>query len=95
VTILTRPQPHEYLRGGTAKLLMLFRPATSEVRAKGVSRAPNAVLHPWLQNELLQILAELPEPPAAPETQFADARAGSGDRGDFVVPSPVGLRGQF
>jgi len=28
-------QPHEYIRGGTAKLLTLFRPATGEVRAKG------------------------------------------------------------
>src|SRR5713101_142289 len=26
-------QPHEYIRGGTAKLLTLFRPATGEVRA--------------------------------------------------------------
>jgi hypothetical protein len=54
-------QPHEYIRGGTAKLLTLFRPATGQVRAKGVPRAPNAVLHPWLQNELLQVLKELPE----------------------------------
>ena len=41
-----RRQPHEYIRGGTAKLLTLFRPATGEVRAKGVPRAPNVVLHP-------------------------------------------------
>jgi DDE superfamily endonuclease len=54
-------QPHEYIRGGTAKLLTLFRPATGEVRAKGVPRAPNAVLHPWLKHELLQVLDELPE----------------------------------
>src|SRR6516225_571200 len=53
-------QPHEYLRGGTAKLLTLFRPATGEVRARGVSRTPNAILHPWLKHELLQVLAELP-----------------------------------
>jgi DDE superfamily endonuclease len=66
-------QPHEYIRGGTAKLLTLFRPATGEVRAKGVPSAPNAVLHPWLQHELLHVLEELPEvsvdgadlPPAA------------------------------
>ena len=65
--------PHEYIRGGTAKLLTLFRPATGEVRAKGVPSAPNAVLHPWLQHELLQLLDALPEaasdgtelPPAA------------------------------
>jgi len=53
-------QPHEYVRGGTAKLLTLFRPATGEVRAKGVSNAPNAVLHPWLRAELRQILDALP-----------------------------------
>jgi hypothetical protein len=33
------------------------------VRAKGVTNAPNVVLHPWLQTELLQVLAELPEAP--------------------------------
>jgi len=56
-------QPHEYLRGGTAKLLTLFRPATGQVRAKPVERAPNAVLHPWLQEELGAILAALPPLP--------------------------------
>jgi DDE superfamily endonuclease len=59
-------QPHEYIRGGTAKLLTLFRPATGEVRAKGVTRATNSVLHPWLQTELTQVLAELP-PLTTPE----------------------------
>jgi len=56
-------QPHEYVRGGTAKLLTLFRPGTGEVRAAGVTSAPNAVLHPWLQGELTSILAALPAPP--------------------------------
>ena len=60
-------QPHEYLRGGTAKLLTLFRPATGEVRAKGVTQAPNTVLHPWLQTELADVLASLP-PVTTPET---------------------------
>jgi hypothetical protein len=41
--------------------LTLLRPATGEVRAKGVTSAPNAVLHPWLQEELSAILASLPE----------------------------------
>jgi hypothetical protein len=54
--------PHEYVRGGTAKLLTLFRPATGEVRALPVERAPNAVLHPWLQAEITAILATLPPP---------------------------------
>jgi DDE superfamily endonuclease len=59
-------RPHEYVRGGTAKLLTLFRPATGEVRAAPVESAPNAVLHPWLQQELTAILAEEPRPPAEP-----------------------------
>jgi hypothetical protein len=57
--------PHEYVRGGTAKLLTLFRPATGAVRALPVPSAPNAVLHPWLQRELPAILAEVPPPDAA------------------------------
>jgi DDE superfamily endonuclease len=59
-------QPHEYIRGGTAKLLTLFRPATGAVRAKPVERAPNAVLHPWLIEQWEEILAELPPLAAAP-----------------------------
>lgn len=46
------------MRDGTAKLLTLFRPATGELRAKGVEQATNAVLHPWLKEQLLAILAE-------------------------------------
>lgn len=61
-------QPHEYVRGGTAKLLTLFRPATGEVRAQGVTQATNAVLHPWLQTELTAILARLP-PLTRPEAE--------------------------
>jgi transposase len=57
-------RPHEYVRGGTAKLLTLFRPATGEVRAMPVERAPNAVLHPWLTQEIEAILADLVAPPA-------------------------------
>jgi DDE superfamily endonuclease len=59
-------QPHEYVRGGTAKLLTLFRPATGEVRAEPVERATNAVLHPWLRRELTAILAECPPAPTEP-----------------------------
>lgn len=59
-------QPHEYIRGGTAKLLTLFRPATGALRGKGVTAAPNVVLHPWLQGELEQVLADLPDPTPDP-----------------------------
>lgn len=54
--------PHEYVRDGTAKQLTLFHPATGQVCVKGVSSAPNAVLHPWLKTQLQAILATLPEP---------------------------------
>lgn len=63
--------PHEYVRGGTVKLLTLFRPATGEVRAKGVTNAPNVVLHPWLQAELTAILATLPPLPAVARPALA------------------------
>lgn len=52
-------QPHEYERGGTAKLLTLFHPATGLLRAKGVFSVTNAVLHPWLKGELTEVLAEI------------------------------------
>lgn len=53
-------QPHEYLRDGTAKLLTLFQPASGQVRVKGVTQCTNAILHPWLQQELTSILGALP-----------------------------------
>ena len=52
-------QPHEYERGGTAKLLTLFHPATGLLRAKGVFSVTNAVLHPWLKGELSAVLADI------------------------------------
>jgi len=54
--------PHEYAREGTAKQLTLFHPATGEVRVKGVTQSTNAILHPWLEEELTAIVAALPEP---------------------------------
>lgn len=57
-------QAHEYIRNGTAKLLTLFHPADGQVRVKGVTRCPNEVLHPWLKQELADILAALPQPEA-------------------------------
>jgi hypothetical protein len=61
-------QAHDYVRNGTAKLLTLFRPKTGDVRAKGGRNAPNAVLPPWLQDQLTRILATLPAL-SLPETE--------------------------
>jgi transposase len=57
-------QPHEYIRGGTTKILTLFHPASGQVRLQPVACCPNAVLHPWLRERLSEILAELPAPAA-------------------------------
>ena len=45
-------QPHEYIRGGTPKILTLFHPATGQVRLQSAARGTNAVLHPWLRERL-------------------------------------------
>jgi len=62
-------QPHEYIRGGTAKLLTLFHPLTGALRAKGVTSSANAVLHPWLEGELAEVLEALPTATALPEAE--------------------------
>jgi hypothetical protein len=40
----------------------LFHPATGEVRVRGVRRATNEVLHPWLKEEFTSVLQTLPQP---------------------------------
>jgi hypothetical protein len=57
-------QPHEYVRGNTAKLFTLFHPVTGELRAKGVTSSANAILHPWIEHELEAVLARISELPA-------------------------------
>jgi hypothetical protein len=52
-------QPHEYERGGTAKLMTLFRPSTGLLTVKGVCSVTNAVLHPWLKEEISLMLASI------------------------------------
>jgi len=64
-------QPHEYVRGGTAKVLTLFRPADGRVRVEGAVTCPNTVLHPWLKRELSAVLAELPALPPTADTSRA------------------------
>jgi len=84
-------QPHEYIRGGTVKLLTLFRPATGQLWAEPVERAPNAVLHPWLQEELMNILDTLPaaEPVDAATTRAAWAAWQVGLTEPFTLPSEL------
>jgi hypothetical protein len=83
-------RPHEYVRGGIAKLLTLFRPATGEVRAHPVTGTPNAVLHPWVQQEITAILADLPPlpDPTAPERQAATWWGGQGEAPTWLADLP-------
>jgi hypothetical protein len=54
-------QPHEYMRNGTAKMLTLFRPVSGTVWVKGVTQTTNAILHPWLKEQILAVLESLPK----------------------------------
>ena len=53
-------QPHEYVRGGTTKILTLFHPATGQVWLRPAANGTNAVLHGWLKETLVAIVAALP-----------------------------------
>lgn len=61
------------------------------MRVKGVTSAPNAVLHPWLQRELAAILAERPDAPVLLEQDHRAAwRAWqAGLRAPFTLPDEL------
>jgi transposase len=82
-------QPHEYVRGGTCKLLTLFQPATGQVHVQPVSRCTNPVLHGWLKQSLSAIVAALPAPtlpvePAAVRAAWQTWQDGLAER--FTLP---------
>src|SRR4051812_21182460 len=82
-------QPHEYIRGGTTKILTLFHPASGQVRLQQAARGTNAVLHPWLREHLSAILAALPVPTASQDaaaTQAAWAVWQAGLTRPFTLP---------
>jgi hypothetical protein len=83
-------QPHEYLRGGTAKVLTLFRPADGRVRIEGATTCPNSVLHPWLKRELSAIVADLPAlAPKADTSREAWLRWQAGLRVRITLPEEL------
>jgi hypothetical protein len=83
-------QPHEYVRGGTAKVLTLFRPADGHARVEGTTTCPNTVLHPWLKRELADILAELPAlPPTADPSRAAWERWQAGLTMPITLPAEL------
>lgn len=83
-------QPHEYVRGGTAKVLTLFRPSDGRVRIEGTTTCPNTVLHPWLKRELSAVLAELPAlPPTADTSRAAWERWQAGLSARITLPAEL------
>src|SRR3712207_6684411 len=65
--------PHEYVRGGTCKVLTLFHPATGQVHRQPVGSCTNPVLHGWLKERLTAIVAALPTPAAPADAAAARA----------------------
>ena len=48
-------------------MLTLFHPNTGEVRVKGVEQSTNAILHPWVEEQIGEILKTVPEKPVLDE----------------------------
>ena len=84
--------PHEYVRGGTCKVLTLFHPVTGQVHLQPVGSCTNPILHGWLKQRLEVILATLP-PPAAPGDAMATRAAWeawqAGLAGRFTLPAEL------
>ena len=86
-------RPHEYVRGGTCKLLTLFHPATGQVHIRPVGSCTNPVLHGWLKETLAAIVAALPvraEPadPAAARAAWGLWQEGLTERSALPEPLP-------
>jgi DDE superfamily endonuclease len=80
--------PHEHLRHGTAKLLLLFEPSSGQARVQGVLSTANAVLHPGMKQQLDAILEALP---AAPPVEDAAANRRLWQRWQEGLRWPLGL----
>ena len=78
---------HEYVRGGTAKLMTLFHPATGRVRVTGTQSVTNAVLHSWLEAQITEALGA-PEPASAAHRP-AWQRWQAGLSAPFTLPAEV------
>lgn len=78
---------HEYVRNGTAKLMTLFHPASGRVRAAGAQSVTNAVLHPWIGEQFVDIVgtAEL----ASAEHRPTWERWQEGLSAPFTLPAEV------
>ena len=84
--------PHEYIRGEPAKLLTLFHPKTGRVVGKGVKKYSNAVLHPWLKEQLDEITKNLlaeSKNESDEERRQSWTRWQEGLKGPFTLPKEL------
>src|SRR4051794_37435290 len=87
-----RDRPHEYVRGGTCKILTLFHPASGQGHLQSVGSCTNLVLHGWLKQRLEVILGTLPPPAASADAVAIRAawevwQAGLAER--FTLPTEL------
>jgi hypothetical protein len=85
-------RPHEYVRGGTCKILTLFHPATGQVHLQPVGSCTNPVLHGWLKERLEVILAAqrtAAVPPDAAATRAAWDAWQNGLAERFTLPAEL------
>src|SRR3954469_13060596 len=76
----------QIIRGGTTKILTLFHPASGQVRLQPAARGTNALLHPWLREQLSAILAELPPPAGSSQDAAATPAAWAVWQAGLMVP---------
>ena len=88
--------PHEYVRGGTVKILTRFHPANGAVVVEGASTSTNEILHGWMKSRLTEILGG-PTPAiaaavaAAPDSTDGPARTDV-PPAEGIAPDPVANR---
>ena len=82
--------PHEYVRGGTVKILTLFHPADGSVVVEGASSGTNEVLHGWMKSRLTEILGG-PTPEIAASAVEPPAGEGGPARADLPPVAEGGI----
>jgi hypothetical protein len=81
--------PHEYVRGGTCKILTLFHLTTGQVQLEPVSSCTNPVLHGRLKARLSSIVAALPAPAEPIDTAATRAAWQDGLAERFTLPAQL------
>ena len=85
-------QPHEWMRGGTTKLMTLLEPVSGTVDVQPAASVTNTVLHTWLKNDLEKRLATLPPPAVVGEAEANRAQWMSWQEGlevRFTLPAEL------